>query len=91
MNDFLEILFNEKYLNLDLFFFVISICLILLILLAMFFISSSDTYRQLLSVLKFICFVLLLSFIYLAIGYFLDDMFAGYVKTYFLSVYGLFF
>lgn len=91
MNNFMEIVFNERYLNLDLFFFVISFCLIIVILAAMLFVSSSNTYRQLLSGLKFLCFVLLLSFIYLAIGYFVDDMFAEYIKTYFLSFYSLFF
>lgn len=87
----MEIVFNERYLNINLFFLTISICLIILILAAMFFVSGSSTFRQLLSGLKFLCFVLLLSLIYLAMGYFLDDIFAGYVKTYFLSFYSLFF
>ena len=91
MNNFFEAIFNEKYLNLDLFFFGISICLIVLILVAMFFVSSSDTYRQLLSSLKFLCFVLLISFVYLIIGYFFVDVFAGYIKTYLLSFYSLIF
>lgn len=91
MNNFLEIVFEEKYLHLDLFFFGISICLIISILIAMFFISSSNTYRQLLSSLKFLCFVLSISFMYLAIGYLLDDVFAGHIKTYLLSLYSMLF
>ncbi len=76
----------EKILQIDLFLIGISVCLLVVVILSMFFISDSKTYRQMVSAFKFLCFVLIVSLVFLIIGYLFVDTFAEYVRVYLVSV-----
>lgn len=76
----------EKILQIDLFLIGISVCLLVVVILSMFFISDSKTYRQMLSSLKFLCFVLIISLVFLIIGYLFVDTFAEYVRVYLVNI-----
>jgi hypothetical protein len=85
MNHLLEIVFNEKYLRVSLYFQVLSICLIALTFVAVFIISNPKTYRQLFYAIKLLSFIFFVNFLYVFIGYFLVQNFASEIGAYYIS------